>query len=71
MGKSMILVAILIGLGVSVSAQWQNVPRAELPRLPDGRPNLTALAPRRADGKPDLSGVWNPAAGFIRDLGGI
>ena len=28
MGKSMILVAILIGLGVSVSAQWQNVPRA-------------------------------------------
>src|SRR3984893_11235634 len=69
MGKSMILVAMLIGLGISVSAQWQNVPRPVVPRLPDGRPNLTALAPRRADGKPDLSGVWNPAAGFIRDLG--
>ena len=69
MGKSMVLVAILTGLGASVSAQWQNVPRATLPRLPDGRPNLTAPAPRRADGKPDLSGVWNPPAGFIRDLG--
>ena len=33
-----------------------------------GRPNLSAPAPRLPDGKPDLSGIWNPPAGYIRDL---
>jgi len=42
-----------------VSAQWLNYPTPGIPRMPDGKPNLTAPAPRVADGKPDLSGVWN------------
>lgn len=38
--------------------QWLNYPTAGVPRLPDGKPNLTSPTPRAADGKPDLSGVW-------------
>jgi len=39
-------------------AQWLKVPTPGVPRLADGRPNLSAPVPRVADGKPDLSGVW-------------
>jgi hypothetical protein len=41
-----------------VSAQWVKQPTAGIPRLPDGRPDLSAPAPRAADGKPDLTGLW-------------
>jgi hypothetical protein len=41
-----------------LSAQWPLYKRPNVPRLPDGRVNLTAPAPRWLDGKPDLSGVW-------------
>ena len=39
-------------------AQWLNYSTPGIPRLPDGKPNLSAPAPRAADGKPDLSGIW-------------
>ena len=48
---------ILFSHAVQLSAQFDDVP-IKIPRLPDGRPNLSAPAPRAADGKPDLSGVW-------------
>jgi len=51
----------LIVLSASLSplvAQWAARPTPGLPRLADGKPNLSAPAPRTADGKPDLSGVW-------------
>jgi len=34
-----------------------------LPRLPDGKPNLSAPAPQTSDGKPDLSGLWSNDGG--------
>jgi hypothetical protein len=43
---------------IALSAQWPLHPTPGVPRLPDGKPNLTASAPRTADGKPDLSGLW-------------
>jgi hypothetical protein len=53
---SLIVVAVM--LSTPASAQWLNQPTAELPRTPDGKPNLSALTPRAPDGKPDLSGLW-------------
>ena len=38
--------------------QWSNAKTQGIPRLPDGKPNLSAPAPRTADGKPDLTGIW-------------
>jgi hypothetical protein len=40
-------------LAIIVLAQWLNYPAAGIPRLPDGKPDLSAPAPTR-----DLSGTW-------------
>lgn len=53
-------------LSVSPAAQWFNYPTPGTPRLPDGKPNLSAPAPRTPDGKPDLSGVWRGAGPLYR-----
>jgi hypothetical protein len=45
-------------LSGTASAQWLTILDPAIPRLPDGKPHLSAPAPRTADGKPDLSGVW-------------
>jgi hypothetical protein len=54
----MIRALLLLAMCGSLPAQWLNLPATEIPRTPDGKPNLTAPAPRTADGKPDLSGIW-------------
>jgi hypothetical protein len=38
--------------------QWPDYPTAGVPKLPDGKPNLTGPVPKAADGHPDLSGIW-------------
>jgi hypothetical protein len=43
------------------SGQWLQYPTADVPRTPDGKPNLSAAAPRLPDGKPDFSGLWGTA----------
>ncbi len=50
-------------------AQGLHVPDPRLPRVANGKPNLTAPAPKAPDGKPDLSGIWHIADGkYLRNL---
>jgi hypothetical protein len=53
----------IVAAGIALEAQWIKLPTPGLPRLPDGKPNLTAPAPRTVDGKPDLSGLWRNDGG--------
>jgi hypothetical protein len=53
------LIAVLVAIATTtVSAQWLNYPTPGIPRLADGKPNLSASAPRTREGTPDLSGIW-------------
>ena len=52
------VVAMVAALSTPAIAQWIDYRTPGVPRLPDGKPNLSAPAPRTADGKPDLSGIW-------------
>ena len=56
--------------GVVAQAQWVNRPTPGIPRLPNGKPNLTApVPPRLPDGHPDLSGIWDVGAmTYFHDL---
>ena len=56
--RAPVFLAAVALLTTGVQAQWLNYPVPGTPRLPDGRPNLTAPLPRTADGRPDLSGIW-------------
>ena len=58
MRASLMFVAVAALFSAPTFAQWNNVITKGIPRLPDGKPNLSAPAPRTADGKPDLAGIW-------------
>ena len=63
-------IAALLLSGVVAQAQWVNRPTPGIPRLPNGKPNLTApVPPRLPDGHPDLSGIWDVGAmTYFHDL---
>jgi putative oxidoreductase len=63
-------VAALALLSGAAQAQWVNRPTPGIPRLPNGKPNLTApVPPRLPDGHPDLSGIWDVGAmTYFHDL---
>jgi hypothetical protein len=67
--KRAILAWLLVVSGAPLAAQWLSHPTPGIPRLPDGKPNLTAPAPRTADGKPDISGTWSvDGTGYAFDI---
>jgi hypothetical protein len=56
---TLVVAAIIAAPTVGLS-QWIRHPTPDVPRKPDGTPDLAAPAPRLPDGKPDLSGIWRP-----------
>jgi hypothetical protein len=56
--RSLVVVGVFTALSASLSAQWPDHKRANVPRLPDGKVDMNGPTPRTADGKPDLSGTW-------------
>jgi hypothetical protein len=50
-------IAALALAPVLLRAQWLDFRTPGIPRLADGKPDLTAPAPRTVDGRPDLSGL--------------
>src|SRR5580765_9088601 len=62
------ILTILVVATVIGRAQWRDFPTPGVPRLPDGKPNLTAPAPKTADGKPDLSGIWTTKVGYTGNI---
>lgn len=55
---------------VPTPAQWMHQPTPGIPRMKDGKVNVSAPAPRGRDGKPDLSGIWTPRdPRYLADLG--
>jgi len=63
------IVAVTCLLSASAAGQWLNYKAPGIPRLPDGKVNLSAPSPRTTDGRPDLSGIW-AAECSIYDGGG-
>lgn len=61
--------ALAILFAASSPAQWLDYPTPGIPRLPNGKPDLSAPTPRLPDGKPDLSGLW--VADNSRHLGNL
>jgi hypothetical protein len=57
------MLAALTAVATDAGAQWLALPTPGIPRLPDGKPDLTAPAPRTPDGKPDFSGLWRNDGG--------
>lgn len=64
--RGIVLAVAALLLPAAAWAQWFNYPTPAIPRLADGKPNLSAPAPRTPDGKPDLSGVWRGAGPLYR-----
>jgi len=68
--KLFFLIALIAAVSPWALAQWAATPTRDVPRTPDGKPNLEGPTPRTADGKPDLSGIWGARFGGQRGARG-
>ncbi len=57
--RALLVGGALAASGSSLSAQWLHRQTPGIPRLPDGRPDLSAPAPRTPEGHPDIQGIWD------------
>jgi hypothetical protein len=60
------MVALIAGLTTTTSAQWPKHPSRNVPKSPNGEPNLNAPPPRTSDGKVSLAGLWRGVGGLGR-----
>ena len=66
-----IAVSIVVVIAIArCLAQWPGYPTSDVPKNPDGKPNLAAATPRTPVGKPDLSGIWEFRGGGRGGAGG-
>jgi hypothetical protein len=68
--RHLAVVFLFCALATGTHAQWLDYKAPGIPRLPNGKPNLSAPVPRGPDGKPDLTGVWTGpgAGGYDRNI---
>ena len=63
-------VALVVILAPTIAAQWPAYPTPNVPKTPEGKPDLTGPAPKTADGHPDFSGIWTNNRGQRGARGG-
>jgi hypothetical protein len=56
--KAVVVAAGLTAVAAPALAQWPEYPTPNVPRNPDGTPNMKAPTPRTKDGHPDFTGLW-------------
>ena len=58
MRTSLLTAAVTVLFVAPAFPQWADSKTRGIPRLSNGKPDLSATPPRTADGRPDLSGIW-------------
>ena len=60
--RRFLVAGLVAGACTLAPAQWLDIRSPGIPRLPDGKPDLSAPAPKLPDGRTDISGIWQPTS---------